>query len=95
MRWRSPSEAVQLVLLSPLIIVAVPALLLFFGPPALIMLSAQKIREWCGIPTEWEPWFAWRPVYCEWNRGAPRWAWLETVERRFLGGWQYGFKEEK
>lgn len=91
MRWKSPSDRVQMVLFSPVIL---PAAALMF---LLVVPSIWITDKWHSYLTakSWRLWFAWRPIYIDrpWENIPARWVWLEVIERRFWGGWEYRYRD--
>lgn len=84
MRFRSPSERTQLILLSPVIAPMAVVAIVTFGPIGLAVWLWHKYGP-SPRPRQWERWYAWRPVKVgeDWERcyWRSRWAWLENVER--------------
>jgi len=94
MRWKPPSERVQMILLSPILIpvtlAALPIIAVMAGPAWLIdRYSAWRRTQYRANPIR--RWFAWRPVKFDgfWDGVPSQWLWLETVEARWRGDWKY------
>lgn len=73
-------------ILAPLVVVFVP-----FG---LMMWLADKVDQWKRARNRANPhrmWFAWRPVRFSgfWDDVPDQWLWLETVQARWKGRWEY------
>lgn len=79
MRWKTPSERTQMILLSPALIIAVPIIYVALSPLLLLGLYEKYFPPKRG----WKSWFAWRPVRCDgfFYNQPDKWAWLEKVER--------------
>lgn len=90
MKWHSPSERTQNILIAPiavpLALVAAAIILPAIGVDRLISAMLKPFRA--GL--EWSRWFAWRPVQTGdiWDDDR-RWVWLETVERRNIRRVEY------
>lgn len=43
------------------------------------------------MDVDWEPWFAWRPVWMDYGHYQGEWAWLFWIQRFKYGprGWSY------
>lgn len=80
MKWSTPSDRTQTILLAPILLpVVVIGLPLIFGVIGLAWVWEHVLFP----PHEWRPWFAWRPVRLD--QWPAQWAWLETVEKTRWG----------
>lgn len=82
MRWQTPSERTQLILMSPIILPIAAAGIVLFVVGSPLWWPLHKYYQHLDAKG-WHPWFAWRPVYYDgFMAGQPsKWIWLETVER--------------
>lgn len=95
MRWRPPSERVQMILLSPVFVPIAVAALPVIAVMVAMMWPIEKYGQWRRAQYRANPkrtWFAWRPVRFSgfWEDVPDQWLWLETVQARWRGhDWEY------
>jgi hypothetical protein len=89
MRWKSPSDRTQMIILSPIILPVAILVLPIFG----LMVGLEKLRNWACPQRDWHSWYAWRPVhvYLGANTIEREWIWLERCNRAgsCAYGWDY------
>jgi hypothetical protein len=82
-------------IIAPLAVIAI-AMFLLAAP---ILWPISKLRDLIGERRKakgWHRWFAWRPVKLPgfyFDRD-DSFVWLETIDRKWLGGWSYRFPDE-
>lgn len=84
MKWRAPSDRMQFLLLSPIIVPLAVLCAIWVAPVGLVVWLDRRRRSRL-YAKGWHVWFAWRPVKTGpwWDRGG--WVWLEMIERQ-VGG---------
>ena len=86
MKWRAPSQRVQFILASPIVVPAGIIAAALILPIIPVFWLVDKISAKMRPSMDWHAWFAWRPVPLgHWSEHVGKradWAWLERVERR-------------